>query len=60
MINMGLSAKQETDDRFQQIKKEVIDMIKVRAPSMELKVWFRQVHCTVQFVQSAIPLWLGG
>lgn len=40
MISMGLSAKQEKDNRFQQIKKEVVDMIKMRAPSMELKVLF--------------------
>jgi hypothetical protein len=38
MINMGLSAKQEKDDRFQQIKKEVVEMIKIQAPSLEMKV----------------------
>ncbi|KAK7301431.1 hypothetical protein RJT34_12295 [Clitoria ternatea] len=37
MINMGLSAKQEKDDRFQQIKKEVVEMIKMQPPSMESK-----------------------
>ncbi|KAJ1397087.1 hypothetical protein SESBI_32090 [Sesbania bispinosa] len=37
MINMGLSAKQEKEDRFQQIKKEVVGMIKMQAPSMESK-----------------------
>ncbi|XP_027339060.1 ubinuclein-1-like isoform X2 [Abrus precatorius] len=37
MINMGLSAKQEEDDRFQQIKKEVVDMIKMQAPILESK-----------------------
>ncbi|KAK7320971.1 hypothetical protein VNO77_30981 [Canavalia gladiata] len=37
MISMGLSAKQEKDDRFQQIKKEVVEMIKMQAPSMESK-----------------------
>lgn len=37
MINMGLSAKQEKDDRFQQIKKEVAEMIKTRA-SLESNV----------------------
>lgn len=35
---MSLSDKQEKDDRFQLIKREVVDMIKLRAPSMELKV----------------------
>lgn len=38
MINMGLSAKKEKDDRFQQIKKEVIDMVKINAPTLESKV----------------------
>ncbi|QCD99866.1 hypothetical protein DEO72_LG7g1153 [Vigna unguiculata] len=38
MISMGLSAKQEKDDRFQQIKKEVVEMIKMQVPSMESKL----------------------
>ncbi|KAL9331042.1 hypothetical protein ACSQ67_000652 [Phaseolus vulgaris] len=38
MISMGLSAKKEKDDRFQQIKKEVVEMIKMQAPSMESKL----------------------
>ncbi|KOM48505.1 hypothetical protein LR48_Vigan07g220900 [Vigna angularis] len=38
MISMGLSAKQEKDDRFQQIKKEVVQMIKMQTPSMESKL----------------------
>ncbi|XP_028757551.1 ubinuclein-1 isoform X2 [Neltuma alba] len=37
MITMGLSAKQEKDARFQSIKKEVVDMIKMQAPSLEPK-----------------------
>lgn len=40
MISMSLSAKQEKDDRFQQIKKEVIEMIKMRVPSPRSKVYF--------------------
>ncbi|GMN45522.1 hypothetical protein TIFTF001_014710 [Ficus carica] len=52
MINMGLSAKQETDDRFQQIKKEVIDMIKVRAPSMELKALEQQAGASDDFQET--------
>lgn len=40
MISMGLSAKQEKDDRFQLIKKEVVEMIKTQPPSLELKVPF--------------------
>ncbi|WJX10215.1 hypothetical protein P8452_00964 [Trifolium repens] len=35
MINVGLSAKKEKDDRFQQKKKEVVEMIKMQAPSIE-------------------------
>lgn len=38
MISMGLSAKQEKDVRFQLIKKEVIEMIKMQAPTIESKV----------------------
>jgi len=38
MISMGLSAKQEEDNRFQQIKKEVVDMIKMLPPTLESKV----------------------
>ncbi|KAJ4966217.1 hypothetical protein NE237_018066 [Protea cynaroides] len=37
MVELGLCAKQEKDDRFQQIKKEVIEMIKMRAPSLKPK-----------------------
>ncbi|KAE8728347.1 Wound-responsive family protein, putative isoform 2 [Hibiscus syriacus] len=37
MISMGVSAKQEKDTRFQQIKKEVIEIIKTRIPS-EMKI----------------------
>ncbi|CAL0317945.1 unnamed protein product [Lupinus luteus] len=37
MISMGLSAKQEKDVRFQQLKKEVVDIIKMQAPSLEAK-----------------------
>nr|GME04701.1 ubinuclein-1-like isoform X2 [Ipomoea batatas] len=37
MINMGLSAKQEKDNRVQQIKREVAEMIKDRIPLMKSK-----------------------
>lgn len=37
---MGLSAKQEKDVRFQQKKNEVIEMIKMQAPTMESKVYY--------------------
>ncbi|XXG87093.1 hypothetical protein AAC387_Pa11g1868 [Persea americana] len=38
MVELGLSAKQQKDDRLQQIKKEVIEMIKMRAPFSKFKV----------------------
>ncbi|KAI4307231.1 hypothetical protein L6164_030440 [Bauhinia variegata] len=37
MISMGLSAKQEKDDRFQHLKKEVVEMIKMQVPYLEAK-----------------------
>ncbi|XP_043724876.1 ubinuclein-1-like isoform X3 [Telopea speciosissima] len=37
MVELGLSAKQEKDGRFQQIKKEVIEMVKMRVPSLKPK-----------------------
>lgn len=38
MVNMGLSAKQEKDNRVQHIKREVAEMIKLRIPLMKSKV----------------------
>ncbi|GMY06662.1 ubinuclein-1-like isoform X2 [Fagus crenata] len=49
MISMGLSAKQEQDDRFQQIKKEVVEMIKMQAPSLELKAFGQQAGASDDF-----------
>ncbi|KAF1865642.1 hypothetical protein Lal_00005019 [Lupinus albus] len=37
MISTGLSAKQEKDVRFQLIKKEVVEMIRVQAPTLASK-----------------------
>ncbi|KAJ8450330.1 hypothetical protein Cgig2_004787 [Carnegiea gigantea] len=37
MMNTSLSAKQEKDDKFQQIKKEVMEMVKARVPSIMSK-----------------------
>ncbi|KAJ8773341.1 hypothetical protein K2173_028518 [Erythroxylum novogranatense] len=48
MISMGLSAKQEKDDRFQQIKKEVAEMVKTHVPSLECK----QVRATDDFLET--------
>ncbi|XP_054788282.1 ubinuclein-1-like isoform X3 [Prosopis cineraria] len=38
MVSMSMSAKQEKDNRFQQIKKEVVEMIKVRGSSLLSKL----------------------
>lgn len=47
MISMGLSAKQEKDDKFQQIKKELVDMVKVRvSPYFVISVL--KSHCHIQ------------
>ena len=39
MANMALSAKQEKDDKFQQIKREVAEMIKTQVLSPKSKVY---------------------
>ncbi|KAI3984043.1 hypothetical protein MKX01_035170 [Papaver californicum] len=39
MVELGLSAKQEKDDRFQQIKKEVIEMIRTHASPSKSKAF---------------------
>ncbi|KAF3974025.1 hypothetical protein CMV_002602 [Castanea mollissima] len=49
MISMGLSAKQEKDDRFQLIKKEVVEMIKTQPPSLELKAFGQQAGASDDF-----------
>uniref|UniRef100_A0A5B7AJ93 Putative ubinuclein-2-like isoform X1 n=1 Tax=Davidia involucrata TaxID=16924 RepID=A0A5B7AJ93_DAVIN len=49
MVKMGLSAKKEKDDRFQLIKKEVVEMIKVRVPSMKSKALEQQAGTSDDF-----------
>lgn len=49
MINTGLSIKQEKDDKFQQIKKEVVEMIKARGPSIESKGFEQQAGASDDF-----------
>ncbi|KAG5250828.1 ubinuclein [Salix suchowensis] len=49
MINTGLSAKQEKDDRFQQIKKEVAEMIMTRIPSVESNALVQQTRASDDF-----------
>nr|BAJ53189.1 JMS09K11.7 [Jatropha curcas] len=52
MISMGLSAKQEKDDRFQQIKKEVAEMIKTHVPSLESKALEQQAGASDDFQEN--------
>uniref|UniRef100_A0A2P2MCY7 Uncharacterized protein MANES_18G082300 n=1 Tax=Rhizophora mucronata TaxID=61149 RepID=A0A2P2MCY7_RHIMU len=52
MINMSLSSKQEKDDRFQQIKKEVVEMIKTHVPSLEYKVLEQQPGVSDDFQET--------
>ncbi|XP_038695215.1 ubinuclein-1-like isoform X3 [Tripterygium wilfordii] len=49
MISMGLSAKQEKDHRFQHLKKEVVEMIKMHVPSLESKALERQAGASDDF-----------
>ncbi|GMH21599.1 hypothetical protein Nepgr_023441 [Nepenthes gracilis] len=52
MMSTNLSAKQEKDDKFQQIKKEVVEMIKIRAPSLMSKAIEQQVGGSDDFQES--------
>ncbi|XP_049370697.1 ubinuclein-1-like isoform X2 [Solanum verrucosum] len=54
MVNMGLSAKQEKDNRVQHIKKEVAEMIKLRIPVMKSKLLEQQAGASDDF-QEASP-----
>ncbi|KAA8546449.1 hypothetical protein F0562_002812 [Nyssa sinensis] len=49
MVSMGLSAKKEKDERFQQIKKEVVEMIKMRVLSPKSKALGQQAGATDDF-----------
>ncbi|KAK3013076.1 hypothetical protein RJ639_009915, partial [Escallonia herrerae] len=49
MVNMGLSAKQEKDARFQQVKKEVDEMVKLRVPLMKSKAVGQQAGASDDF-----------
>ncbi|GLT77922.1 hypothetical protein SLA2020_494760 [Shorea laevis] len=49
MISMSLSAKQEKDNRFQQMKKEVVEMIKTQVPHLESKAFELQAGASDDF-----------
>ncbi|KAL3641221.1 hypothetical protein CASFOL_016189 [Castilleja foliolosa] len=53
MANLGLSAKQEKDDRLQKIKKEVADMVRQRVPYMKSKL--EQQNTSTDDFQEASP-----
>ena len=40
MVVTGMSAKEEKDAKMQQLKKEVDEMVKIRAPMMKPAVFF--------------------
>ncbi|KAF8026566.1 hypothetical protein BT93_F3147 [Corymbia citriodora subsp. variegata] len=52
MVTMGLSAKQDKENRFQQIKKEVSDMVRMRIPSLETKALQHQSGASDDFQES--------
>ncbi|KAJ8541622.1 hypothetical protein K7X08_002438 [Anisodus acutangulus] len=54
MVNMGLSAKQEKDNRVQHIKRDVAEMIKLRIPLMKSKLLEQQAGASDDF-QEASP-----
>ncbi|KAJ4836411.1 hypothetical protein Tsubulata_015858 [Turnera subulata] len=52
MISMGLSAKKEKDHMFQQIKKEVVEMIKTHAASLDSKAFIQQAGTSDDFQET--------
>ncbi|GAB2270395.1 hypothetical protein Dimus_005296 [Dionaea muscipula] len=52
LANTSLSANQEKEDKFQRIKKEVVEMIKMRAPSLMSKAVEQQVGGSDDFQES--------
>lgn len=53
MVNMGLSAKQEKDNRVQHIKREVAEMIKLRIPLMKSKLLEQQAGASDDFQEAS-------
>ncbi|XP_019066629.1 ubinuclein-1-like isoform X1 [Solanum lycopersicum] len=53
MVNMGLSAKQEKDNRVQHIKREVAEMIKLRIPVMKSKLLEQQAGASDDFQEAS-------
>lgn len=53
MVNMDLSAKQEKDARFNHIKKEVDEMVKMRIPLMKAKAIEQQAGASDDFQETS-------
>ncbi|XP_060198306.1 ubinuclein-1-like [Lycium barbarum] len=53
MVNMGLSAKQEKDNRVQHIKREVAEMIKLKIPLMKSKLLEQQAGSSDDFQEAS-------
>ncbi|KAM3305883.1 ubinuclein-1 [Capsicum chacoense] len=53
MVSMGLSAKQEKDNRVQHIKREVAEMIKLRIPLMKSKLLEQQAGASDDFQEAS-------
>ncbi|KAI3689063.1 hypothetical protein L2E82_47011 [Cichorium intybus] len=53
MVTMGLSAKEEKDARLQQLKKEVDDMVKTRAPMMKPEAVEQQAGSSDDFQETS-------
>ncbi|KAK1407681.1 hypothetical protein QVD17_39303 [Tagetes erecta] len=53
MVVMGLSAKEEKDGKLQQLKKEVDEMVKIRAPSMKPEAFVQQAGSSDDFQESS-------
>ncbi|XP_028078331.1 ubinuclein-1 isoform X2 [Camellia sinensis] len=51
MVNMGLSAKKEKDDRFQLMKKEVAELIRMRVPYIKSKALEQQAGASDDFLE---------
>ncbi|KAD4385184.1 hypothetical protein R6Q59_010668 [Mikania micrantha] len=51
MVVMGLSAKEQKDGQLQQLKKEVDEMVKIRAPTMKLEAIEQQAGSSDDFQQ---------
>ncbi|KAK6939922.1 Hpc2-related domain [Dillenia turbinata] len=53
MVTTNLTAKQEKDNKFRQIKQEVVEMIKTRGPSLKSKANEQQIGSSDDFQEFA-------